>query len=226
MIRFQRIGGAAAILAAVTYLIGFWFYFSVLEPAHYGSAQIDPAQHVLFLVENEAMMRIWNLIIYVANSILLLVLAIALHQRTKSGSAELAQIATSFGLIWAALVLASGMLANISLETVVSLHRTESAMATTIWQVLATVEEGLGGGNEIAGGLWILLLSWAAQWAKSLPTALNLLGAVIGMAGLLTVVPALSEMASVFGLGFIVWFIWVGGVLMLSRACPATTNQT
>jgi hypothetical protein len=225
MISFQRLGGVAAIFAALTYLIGFWLYFTVLEPARYGSSQIDPAQHVLFLVENQSVMYAWNLIIYAANAIFLVVLAIALHQRMKSGSIGLAQTATAFGLIWAGLVLASGMFANIALGTVVNLYQTDSALTSTVWQVLATVEEGLGGGNEIAGGLWILLVSWASQWSKSLPTALNALGSVIGIAGLLTIVPALGEAASVFGLGFIVWFIWVGGVLVFSPSRQTASAQ-
>ncbi|WP_417489172.1 DUF4386 domain-containing protein [Maricaulis sp.] len=218
MINFQRLGGAAAILAAGTYLIGFWFYFTVLGPARFGSGQIDPAQHVLFLVENQSVMHAWNLIIYVGNAFCLVILAVALHQRVKSGCAGLAQTATSFGLIWAGLLLASGMLANVALGRVINLQAADSPLTTTVWQVLAIVQEGLGGGNEIAGGLWILLLSWAGQWSKSLPTGLNALGAIIGTAGLLTVVPALGEAGSVFGLGFIVWFIWVGGVLMFSRS--------
>jgi hypothetical protein len=217
MINFQRLGGLAALFASGTYLVGFWLYFTVLEPAHYGSSQIDPAQHVAFLVENQSVMYGWNLIIYVANAIFLVILAIALHQRIRSGSLGLAQTATAFGLIWAGLVLASGMLANIALGTVINLYHADSALTSTVWQVLATVEDGLGGGNEIAGGLWILLVSWAAQWSKSLPTALNTLGGIIGIAGLLTIIPALGEAASVFGLGFIVWFIWVGGVLLFGK---------
>jgi hypothetical protein len=36
------------------------------------------------------------------------------------------------------------------------------------------------------------------------------------VAGLLTVVPALEMMAFVFGLGQIVWFVWLGIVLLRS----------
>jgi len=221
MINFQRIGGAAALLAAGTYLVGFWLYFTLIEPARYGSPQVDSAQHVLFLVENQSIMYVWNLIIYVANSILMVILMIALHHRMKTGSVELAQTATTFGLIWAGLVLASGMIANIALDTVVKLHHETPVLAASTWQTLSTVQEGLGGGNEIAGGLWILLVSWAAQRAKSLPGSLNVLGVIIGVAGLLTTHPALSEAASVFGLGFIVWFVWVGGVMMFGRSRQA-----
>ena len=78
---------------------------------------------------------------------------------------------------------------------------------------------GLGGGNEVVGALWILLLSWAALRAGGLPRALNYLGVVISVAGLLTLVPALEMMGVIFGLGSIVWFVWVGIVML--RGSPS-----
>ncbi len=214
---FQRIGGLAAILAAATYLVGFWFYFTIIEPARYGSSQIDPVQHVAFLVENQQLMHLWNLVIFIVNAILMVVISVALYHRIKSGSEELAQTATAFGLIWAGLILASGMVANISLEAIVKLSTTDLEEAATLWRALSTVEAGLGGGNEITGGMWILLVSWAAQWAKAIPSAINMLGIAIGAAGVATMAPALTEAATVFGLGFILWFILVGLALLFGR---------
>ena len=84
------------------------------------------------------------------------------------------------------------------------------------------MQNGLGGGNEVVGGLWVLLVSLAALWKGGLPKTLNYLGVVIGLAGLITVVPgievigALSGLGVVFGLGFIVWFVWVGIFLLSS----------
>ena len=93
---------------------------------------------------------------------------------------------------------------------------TDSSQAATVWLALSAVEDGLGGAIELPGGLWVLLLSWAALRAGGLPRALNYLGVVIGVAGILTVVPALEVLAAVFGLGFIVWFAWVGMVMLRS----------
>ena len=76
--------------------------------------------------------------------------------------------------------------------------------------------DGLGGGIEVVGGLWVLLVSWAALWARGLPRALNYLGMVIGVSGLLTVVPVLEVLGAVFGLGLIVWFAWLGIVMLRS----------
>lgn len=75
--------------------------------------------------------------------------------------------------------------------------------------------DGLGGGNEIVGGIWLLLVSWAALQIGGLPKTLNYLGVVVSVAGILTVVPALGKIGgAVFGLGLIVWFVWLGIVML------------
>ena len=131
--------------------------------------------------------------------------------RLKAGSPAMVQTATAFGLIWAAVVIAVGMLSNNDLGVVVDLYGKDPAQAAWVWLALDSVETGLGGGDEIVGSLWVLLVSWAALRAGGLPRALNYLGVVIGVAGLLTVVPALGELGGlVFGMGQIVWFRMAG----------------
>jgi hypothetical protein len=130
------------------------------------------------------------------------------------------QTATAFGLIWAGLVIASGMLIINNMGVVLNLYGTDPAQAASVWVGLKAVEEGLGGGVELPGGLWVLLVSWAALRGGGLPKALNFLGVVIGLAGLLTLVPSLDVFEAVFGLGFIVWFLWAG--IALLRSSPRT----
>ena len=72
------------------------------------------------------------------------------------------------------------------------------------------VPEALVGRVEVVGGIWILLVTWAALLAGRLPRALNYLGVVIGLAGVLTVVPALGVLGIGFRLGEILWFVWLG----------------
>lgn len=99
------------------------------------------------------------------------------------------------------------------------------AQRASVLRAMSTVEEGLGGGNELAGGLWILLASWAALRTRALPLALNMFGVVIGLAEILTIVPPLEVLGAVFGFGFILWFGWVGVVMLRgarSQIRPAT----
>ena len=210
-------GGNAALYEAAAYVLGIVFFIFVVDY----SGVIDPVQKVALLVDNQAIMYIMNLIIYVVFGVFLVVLALALYDRLKASSPALVQTATVFGLIWAGLVIASGMIFIIGMDNVVNLYGQNPAQAATVWLAIDSVFDGLGGGVEIVGGLWILLVSWAALRAGELPKALNYLGVVIGVVGILTVVPGLEVLQDVFGLTQIVWFVWLG-IVMLRSSSSAT----
>jgi hypothetical protein len=215
----QKLGGVAALIQAAAYVVGLGLALTLLAPV----LDADPDQYVAFLVDNLILMHIWHLIIYLVAGVFLVVLALALHERLKAGSPAMAQTATAFGLIWAGLVIASGMLMINDAGVVAEIYGEDPAQAASVWLALSAVEEGLGGAIELPGGLWVLLLSWAALRAGGLPRALNYLGAVIGVAGILTVVPALEVLGAAFGLGFIVWFAWVGIVML--RGGPSLSRK-
>ena len=48
------------------------------------------------------------------------------------------------------------------------------------------------------------------------------LGALVGAVGILTIIPALNALVAVFGLGQIIWFVWLGTVLL--RTQPRATT--
>lgn len=206
----QKMGGIASIMSGLAYIIGFAMALTLLAPM----LEADPSEYVAFLADNLTMMYLWHLIIYVFAGSVLVVQVVALHERLKDGSSGLMQVATAFGLIWAGLVIASGMLIILNQNVVVELYATNPDEATSALVILQAVESALGGGIELPGGLWILLLSWAALRTGGLPRFLNYLGIIIGIAGIITVVPALGEVGAVFGLGFIPWFIWAGIVML------------
>ncbi len=217
VVDLQKLGGISALIAAALYITGFALFLTVLDPSGYDGH----VQRVAFLTENQVASYIANLLIYVVFGVVLVVLVLALHARLKSGSEAIMQTATVFGLIWSGLVIASGMIANIGNSTVVGLFGENQDQAVALWLAISTVQESLGGGNEIVGGLWVLLLSWAALRVGKLSKVLNSLGVLVGLAGILTVVPAFDVLMDVFGLGQIVWFAWLG-ILML-RDNPSTT---
>ena len=211
----QKVGGVSALIAAATWVFGMVLLFTVLAP--FATGDVDHG----FLADNQAIIYVWNTIIYLVFGVFLVVLLLALHERLKGGSPAMVQTATAFGLIWAAVVFASGMVFNIGMETVIDLHGKDPAQAEPVWVAVNSVHLGLGGGNEIVGALWILLLSWAALRAGGLPRVLNYLGVVISVAGLLTLIPALELVGVIFGLGSIVWFVWVGIVMLRARPSAA-----
>lgn len=219
----QKMGGVAALVNAAAYIIGLGLAFTLLAPVVMDST---PDQYVAFLVNNQTLMVGWHLIIYLVAGVFMVPMVLGLHDRLKTGSPAMMQNATAFGLIWAGLVIASGMLLVNDAGVVADLYGKDPAQAITVWLALSTVESGLGGAIELPGGVWVLLVSWAALRTGGLPKGLNYLGLLVGVAGMITVVPALSELGSVFGLGAIVWFIWVGIVMVRSKASDLSEKQT
>jgi len=214
MVNLQKAGGIAALVEAVAYVVGFVVLATLLNPGN--TEGWSPAQKLSFVLERKAIFQMWSTFIYVVFGVVLVVLAVALHERLKDNSVELMQIATPFGLIWAGLVIASGMVASIGLEAVAVIHSKDVAQAATAWIAIGAVQNGLGGGVEIVGGIWVLLISAASFRSGALPKALSYLGLIVGIAGTLTLLPSLAELGVVFGLGQIVWFVWIG-TFMLRR---------
>ena len=217
----QKMGSVAALVMAATFVVGIAVFLVVLTPAGYFDEGVAPVEKVVILANNQAIASISYLVAYVVFGIFLVVLSLALYERLKAGSPAMAQTATAFGIIWAGLVIASGMVAVIGIGTVVDLYGNDPAQAGSVWLAIESVQRGIGGEIEIVGSLWVLLVSAAALRAGELPRALNYFGVVIGVAGLLTVVPALAALGPVFGLGLIVWFVWLGIFILRSSLMAA-----
>jgi Domain of unknown function (DUF4386) len=224
-VRQQKTGGLAALYLAAAFGVAMPFFLVFVQ---YPSV-VDPAEKVTMLVNNHDSMRVMYLITYVVFGVVLAILALALHARLKGVAPTLAQAATAVGLLWAAVLVASGLIFNAGVAAVVELHHTSPGEAVSTWQAIEPVAQGLGGsGGELLGGLWVLLVSMAALRARSLPKALNWLGIAIGAAGVLSVVPTLIDLAYGFGLLEIIWFVWLGIVMLRTRpqgADPASDTD-
>ena len=175
-------------------------------------------------MKNQVSLHILYLIVYQVWAVFLVVLTLALYERLKADSPAMMQTATAIGIIWATAVIASGMIFNVGMDNVADLYGEDPAQATTVWSVIESVSNAIGGGNEILGGLWMLLISWAALQAGGLPKALNYLGIAIGAAGILSALPGLGDVGLIFGLVQIVWFMWVGIVML--RGSPSATAES
>ena len=213
----QKFGGFAALYLAAAYLIGITIFLVVLDYPNI----TDSAQKVALLVEMQMVTFTTNLLMYVIFGVFLIVLSLALYDRLKSDAPAIMQVATVVGIIWAGSLIASGMVANAGIAPVVELYAHDPAQAALTWMGFETVASGLGNGNgEILGGLWTLLVSLAALRAGGLPKALNILGLVVGLVGIISLIPGLTDLTGVFGLSQIVWFVWLG-IIMLRRSSSA-----
>ena len=205
MIKLQKLGGSAAIAEALIYIAMFIFYGALWDFPHEASV----VQKLAFLSENKLSLSIMNFIGYVLFGVLLAILVQSLYSKLDGNQRPLIQTATIFGLIWVCIIISGGMIANLGLQSIIDLSITEPEHARAVWLANNIVVEGLGGGIEIVGGLWMFFLCVDTVKSGGLPRGLSVLGLLIGTAGILTIYPA-DILTEIFGIGQIVWFIWLG----------------
>jgi hypothetical protein len=213
--RQQRAGGVAALYLAAAYLVAMPYFLIVVD---YPTAMDAAQKKVALLVAKQNSMYVMHLITYVVFGIVLAALALALWKRLAS-SPSIAAVSGAVGLIWACMLVASGLVFNFGAAAVIDLYDKSPVQAVSAWQAIEPVAEGLGSAQgELLGGLWVLLISLAALRTAALPKALNWLGILIGTAGIISVIPVLLEARYIFGLLQIVWFIWLGIVMFRTGA--------
>jgi hypothetical protein len=219
-INLQKFSGFSALYLAASHLIGMILYIVVLDYL----SMTNPAQRVALIVEKQMVIFSTNLIMYVFFGVFLIILSLALYDRLKYGAQAIMQVATMIGIIWAGSLIASGMVANAGIAPVVTLYAKDPVQAALSWQGIESVANGLGNANgEILGGLWVLLVSLAALRTSGLPKVLNILGLLVGAVGIISIIPGLTDlMTGVFGATQIIWFIWLGIVLI--RSNPSETS--
>lgn len=211
MQQLQKMGGASALVAAALYALLFVFFGAYWQYP----ADAAVAGKLAYLTQQRVPLYLVNLIGYVFFGVALVVLVVAVHERLKPRSAVLMQVASVFGLLWAGLVIAAGMIANVGLMTAVALAGKDPDRAFAMFATVNVIVEGIGGGNEIVGGLWGLLLSLAAL-RGGFPRALNGFGMLVGAIGIATVVPV-ELIKEIFGVSQLVWFLGLGFVLLRTR---------
>ena len=210
---------AAALVAAMSYFLVGTDYPSVTDP----SAKID------LLVQHELGIHITYLIAYVGFGLVLAVLALGLQARLAPTSPATARVSGAVGVIWAGMLVASGMVFIVGMGSVVDLAATDPGAAVSTWQAIEPVAAGLGGaGGEALGGTWVLLVSLASLRGHVLPAWLTWLGVVVGAAGILSTVPGLAGVAVLFGLLIIIWLTGLAIVLLREHrtgAAPPSAAQ-
>jgi hypothetical protein len=211
----SRAGAIGGLIAAASFIFGIALYITTMSD--YVDGDFTRAESVDFLLDHQGTFYVWYFVMFLVFGIAIIPLARSLRERLVDVSPELADIGTVFAYIWAGLMFATGMTHNIGMAAIADLDETDPAAAEALWSSVTTVVDGLGGGNELVGAMWILLVSLAAWSTKRLPRGLNILGIVSAVAGLITLIPGLSDVGMIFGLGSIAWFAWTGIVLLRSR---------
>ncbi|MBU2892472.1 DUF4386 family protein [Colwellia sp. D2M02] len=222
MTHLQKLAGVAAIAEGLIYIIAFIYFGTFFTYPINGS----PVEKITYLAEVQLTFSLVCLLMYVVFGVFLALLVVGLHERIKHTNTPTIFIGSLFGVIWVGLVIASGMLSNIGLAHAIELANKSPEKALELWTTISVITESLGGGNEVVGGLWVLLVSIAAMKGNCLPRFINFLGCFVGMAGIATIYPN-DTFTEIFGVSQIVWFIGLGLYLLSEKKAQMTqTNKT
>lgn len=213
--QLQRAGGTAAIICALTYLFGFVLFFGLIE-APKDSSDIA---HLHFLVSQRDTFFLGHIVIGIVFSFGLLLLNQSLKTTFKLTTPNMSQYNSVLGNIWATFVLASTFIFLVSLPFLANYADTNEENAVIVLKSVDIVVDALGGGIELLGAVWVLLISYMGIKANTYAKTLHVLGIAVGLAGILTLFSGLSFLSgnmvfeastAIFGLGQIVWFIALG----------------
>lgn len=220
MKNLQKLAGVSAISEALIYIVAF-IYFGIFwaYPSHR-----SPPEIMAYLAENHLTFSTMYFLMYVVFGVFLAVLVIGLHEKLKHTENPAIAIGSLFGVIWVGLVIASGMISNIGLAHAINLMDTSPEKAFDMWTIVSVITESLGGGNELVGGLWVLLVSVVALQAGEFSRTLNYLGLFVGVAGIATIYPH-DTFTEIFGVTQIGWFIWLG-IWLLKETSNKSTRPT
>lgn len=219
MRKVEYVSGICAILLAIIY-IGAFIYFGAFW-AYPHSAEVS--EQLKYLTDNHLVISSVYFSIYALFGVVLSVLVLGLYENHSTPkTAFISKLATLFGALWVGLVIASGMIFVIGLNSVVDLASTNISRASETWHIVTLLTESLGGGNELVGGVWVLLISLCNLFGNVFSKWLNYIGLVVGAAGIATIYPA-DIFTEIFGISQIIWFLWVGWSFI---GQAKTNNQT
>lgn len=203
---FLKFGAVSANLAALSFVIGFALYFSVLSEAQYPRFDLAIQPQIEFMIENNMLLYSWYFIIYIVFGLCLILLNVSVFQWLKKEQSIWLNTTMVLAFVWTGLVIASGLVANVGSAHVIEVYNVTPKQAESLWLMVQTLINALGGGNEIVGGLWLLLLNLILLNRRQVSLKLSLIGIISGFSGVLTLLPSFQELGAIFGLGCIVWF--------------------
>ncbi|MEH8018380.1 hypothetical protein MN202_14155 [Rheinheimera muenzenbergensis] len=217
-----RAGGIAAIGMALCYISVAVIFFGLLAVP----TGLDSLGRLQFFLQQEYLLVAigWG-IGYLLFAVLLAILLQALRQVMPPNQSAFAALAERFGNVWLVLMMASGMVALVSMDMTLRLLDSSTEQALALYNTGNLLTNALGGGIELVGGLWVLLLSIAGLQQQRFAKALHLLGLVVGSLGILTVLHTVPYLKDAFGITQLSWFIWLGITLLRANTDEASLAQ-
>ncbi|MBB6479868.1 hypothetical protein [Spirochaeta isovalerica] len=201
------IGIGSSLYMALAYITGIIIFIAVLK---YPSITED-MDKVRILVDMKTMVFSTNLLMYVLFGPILVLFILYLRSKLSDDKSVLVGFSSVVGYIWAGSLTASGMIANGAIEPIIKLFQVDPDQAVFLWRMFDTVSLSIGNGNgEILGGLMTLGFGMAMVKDPHLSRGLGIFGIIIGLIGVISLIPGLVDLAVIFGLMQLVWFVLTG----------------
>lgn len=207
--KLNQLGAISLFTMPLCYL-GMFLIFGVLLSIPQSGSVIDKIE---YLASHKAIIGTGYTLGYLIFGGLLSVAVQAIHYRLKASQSILLNSASLFGVIWVVLMMCSGMLALVGMNTMINLFSQGNPQAETLFYIYTTVVNGLGGGIELVGGAWVLGLSVYGIKTEQLGKGLNYFGCLVGILGVGTLFQSVPGIKEAFGLCQIIWFIGMGRTL-------------
>jgi len=223
----QKAGGLSALITGLL-LLTFTAMFVVVLPGQgfAGAEDLTNPAKVLPFAASSPTFSLLSLL-DVVSAIFQVILVFALYERLQVGSPIIMRIATVSGLFLALFNLALGIIGFVAYSELSSLYPRNPAGAGAAYLAINSLLDALNLAGPFAYGWWALLASWVALRGGQLPKFLNYLGLLAGVVGIFAF--ALPILTIVGVVAPIVWFLWLGMVLLRTQAvkhevaAPAST---
>lgn len=177
-------------------------------------SQISPEQVLASLLLDVILFLSWHVIVYFVYGLSLLLLTISIFMLAVKREPEKAIAVLVVGALWSGFMLISGGVSVETIHKVAELYPHNSEAAIHLWLTMKVVLESVGGGNELIGAVWVLLVSQLFNgtnyWLKATRNA----GFLIAIVGLGTLLDKSEVCTSLFGVSLLLWFV------LLFKALP------
>jgi len=214
----QKVGGYAAIVAGVQYVVILMFVFGMLVPypgLHTDTSRlVDEDKNTIVAMANSPTPLLIQSLITALFSITLLLVALALREHLQNGAPNRMRIAVIVASVTSALGLASCMIAVTGFPLIAA------ANDLVAFRILSHVTRGLWSASVFACGWMIFLCGWAGLSTKKLPLGLSCVLLLAGMFSIQGVFVVIFETLSL--VLNVVWTFWLGYVLIKP---PATLKS-
>jgi hypothetical protein len=198
---------ASSLYMALAYVSGIIIFIIVLRYPELTS-DIDKLK---MIVEMKSAVFATNIFLYVLFGPILVLFILFLKSQLRNNGTLLIEFSSTIGFIWAGSLVASGMISNAAIKPLAELLNESPEKAVHLWKILDSIPTGLGNGNgEILGGLMTLGFGIAMLMEADFNRGLGIFGILVGVIGIISLIPSLVDLCVVFGILQLVWFVLTG----------------